>query len=100
MGGGLRGRIDKRQASLDAAFVVFARRGYSQACAADRLARLSSGRLRPCDPAVAAEQLLSLLTGPMEARSLIGTRKVSSAELRTVAEAAVDTFLPTYGTAT
>ncbi len=27
-----RGRIDKRQAILDAAFVVFARRGYAQAC--------------------------------------------------------------------
>ncbi|SCF35312.1 transcriptional regulator, TetR family [Micromonospora carbonacea] len=29
---GSRGRIDKRQAILDAAFVVFARRGYAQAC--------------------------------------------------------------------
>lgn len=67
---------------------------------ADRLARLSlSGRLRPCDPAEAAEQFLSLLTGPAEARSRLGTRKVPAAELRTVAKAAVDTFLRAYQTA-
>jgi AcrR family transcriptional regulator len=203
-----RGRIDKRQAILDAAFTVFARRGYSQACVqeiaeeaavakltvynhlsdkenlfrhameaaadavmaenlavverlrdpgddlraamedvayrmlqvccgersralrwltyaqvarfpdmieivqgrtsgrlsdalADRLARLSlSGRLRPCDPAQAAEQFLALLTGPMEARSRLGTRKVNAAETRAVAQAAVDTFLRAYETAT
>lgn len=202
-----RGRIDKRQAILDAAFAVFARRGYSQACVqeiaeeagvakptvynhlsdketlfrhalmaaadavsadnlavadrlrdpgddlratledvsyrmlqvccgeraralrwltyaqvarfpdliesvqsrtshrlgealADRLARLSlSGRLRPCDPAQAAEQFLALLTGPMEARSHLGTRKVPAAEIRTVAKAAVDTFLRGYAPA-
>ncbi|MCO6008371.1 TetR/AcrR family transcriptional regulator [Actinoallomurus purpureus] len=202
---GARGRIDKRQAILDAAFTVFARRGYSQACVqeiaeeagvakptvynhlsdketlfrhaleaaaeavsadnlasverlrdpgddlraaledvayrmlrvccdersralrwltyaqvarfpdmievvqsrtssrlaealADRLARLSlAGRLRRCDPAQAAGHLLALLTGPMEARSLLGTRKVSAAETRTVANAAVDTFLRAYG---
>ncbi|GLY89912.1 TetR/AcrR family transcriptional regulator [Actinoallomurus iriomotensis] len=65
---------------------------------ADRLARLSlSGRLCPCDPARAAEQLLALLTGPMEARSGLGTRKVPAAEARAVAEAAVDTFLKAYG---
>ncbi|MGW0779429.1 TetR/AcrR family transcriptional regulator [Streptomyces sp. NPDC002913] len=200
-----RGRIDKRQAILDAAFVVFARRGYAQACVqeiateagvakptvynhlkdketlfrhavgaaadavmaenlavaerlrvpgddlravmedtayrmlqvccgeraralrwltyaqvagfpdlietvqsrtqgrlgealADRLARLSlAGRLRPCDPALAAEQFLALLTGPMEARSGLGTRTVPAPEMRAVAEAAVDTFLRAYG---
>ncbi|MEU7320323.1 TetR/AcrR family transcriptional regulator [Streptomyces griseoviridis] len=65
---------------------------------ADRLARLSlAGRLRPCDPALAAEQLLALLTGPMEARSRLGTRAVPAAETRAVAEAAVDTFLRAYG---
>ncbi|MEV7340314.1 TetR/AcrR family transcriptional regulator [Streptomyces sp. NPDC093544] len=65
---------------------------------ADRLARLSlAGRLRPCDPAQAAEQLLALLTGPMEARTRLGTRKASAAETRTVARAAVDTFLRAYG---
>ncbi|MFI6700093.1 TetR/AcrR family transcriptional regulator [Streptomyces sp. NPDC050509] len=65
---------------------------------ADRLARLSlAGRLRPCDPAVAAEQLLALLTAPMEARTRLGTRKVPAAETRTVARAAVDTFLRAYG---
>ncbi|MER8156682.1 TetR/AcrR family transcriptional regulator [Streptomyces sp. NPDC094472] len=64
---------------------------------ADRLARLSlAGRLRPGDPAQAAEQLLALLTGPMEARSRLGTRKVSAAETRTVARSAVDTFLRAY----
>ncbi|MBF6476445.1 TetR/AcrR family transcriptional regulator [Nocardia abscessus] len=199
-----RGRIDKRQAILDAAFVVFARRGYAQACVqeiaeeagvakptiynhlndketlfrhaltavsdavlaenlsvverlrnpgpdlraamedlayrlirvccsersrslrwltygqvaqfpdlidivvsrtsdqlaealADRLARLSlSGRLRACDPATAAEQFLVLITGPMEGRSRLGTRKVATAEMHAVATAAVDTFLRAY----
>ncbi|MFD4526976.1 TetR/AcrR family transcriptional regulator [Streptomyces sp. NPDC058470] len=63
----------------------------------DRLARLSlAGRLRPCDPAQAAEQLLALLTGPMEARTRLGTRKASAAETRAVARAAVDTFLRAY----
>ncbi|MET8650116.1 TetR/AcrR family transcriptional regulator [Nocardia aurea] len=65
---------------------------------ADRLARLSlSGRLRPCDPAVAAEQFLVLITGPMEGRSRLGTRKVAVAEMRAVADTAVDTFLRAYG---
>ncbi|MFJ8860236.1 TetR/AcrR family transcriptional regulator [Streptomyces sp. NPDC102451] len=67
---------------------------------ADRLARLSlAGRLRPCDPERAAEQLLALLTGPMEARSRLGTRTVPATETRAVAEAAVDTFLRAYGPA-
>ncbi|MEV8061343.1 TetR/AcrR family transcriptional regulator C-terminal domain-containing protein [Streptomyces antimycoticus] len=60
-------------------------------------ARLSpAGRPRPGDPARAAEQLLALLTGPMEVRSRPGTRKVSAAETRTVARSAVDTFLRAY----
>jgi AcrR family transcriptional regulator len=64
---------------------------------ADRLARLSlSGLLRRCDPAVAAEQFLALLTGPMETRSGFGVRKVSIAGARAVADAAVDTFLRAY----
>ncbi|MET7445889.1 TetR/AcrR family transcriptional regulator [Streptomyces sp. NPDC005508] len=67
---------------------------------ADRLARLSlAGRLRPCDPAQAAEQLLALLTGPMEARTRLGTRTVPAAVTRAVARAAVDTFLRAYGPA-
>ncbi|MFD7865225.1 TetR/AcrR family transcriptional regulator [Streptomyces sp. NPDC059783] len=67
---------------------------------ADRLARLSlDGRLRPCDPALAAEQFLTLLTGPMDARSRLGTRAVPAAETHAVAEAAVDTFLRAYGPA-
>jgi AcrR family transcriptional regulator len=65
---------------------------------ADRLGRLSlAGRLRPCDPELAAEQFLALLTAPMEARSRLGTRKVPVAETRAVAAAATDTFLRAYG---
>ncbi|MFF2324901.1 MULTISPECIES: TetR/AcrR family transcriptional regulator [unclassified Streptomyces] len=68
---------------------------------ADRLARLTvSGRLRPCDPALAAEQLLALITGPLEVRSRLGTRRLGSAELRELADAAVDTFLHAYGPGT
>jgi len=64
---------------------------------ADRLARLTlSGHLRPCDPEVAAEQLLALVTGPLETRSRLGTRKLTVAEMRTLAESAVDTFLRAY----
>ena len=64
---------------------------------ADRLARLClSGHLRPCDPAQAAEHFLALLTAPMEARSQLGSREVSAAETRAVANAAVDTFLRAY----
>lgn len=65
---------------------------------ADRLARLAlAGRLRPCEPTLAAQQFLALLTGPLEARSRLGTRKVTAAETRAVADAAVDTFLRAYG---
>ncbi|GJF22599.1 MULTISPECIES: TetR/AcrR family transcriptional regulator [Streptomyces] len=65
---------------------------------ADRLARLSlAGRLRPCDPAEAAEQFLALLTGPMERRSRLGTHAVDEEELRAVAGSAVRTFLLAYG---
>ncbi|WP_218021193.1 TetR/AcrR family transcriptional regulator C-terminal domain-containing protein [Nocardia crassostreae] len=65
---------------------------------ADRLARLAlSSHLRAGDPATAAEQFLVLITGPMEGRSRLGTRKVPTAEMRTVATAAVDTFLRAYG---
>ncbi|MGN5636821.1 TetR/AcrR family transcriptional regulator [Streptomyces sp. AC154] len=68
---------------------------------ADRLARLAlSGRLRPCDPAEAAEHFLALLTGPMEARSQLGTRAVPEAEIRQVAQSAVRTFLQAYGAST
>ncbi|WP_254878819.1 TetR/AcrR family transcriptional regulator [Streptomyces sp. NA04227] len=69
-----------------------------QEALADRLARLSlSGKLRPCDPSGAAEQFLALLTGPMETRSRLGTRKVPPAQARAVADAAADTFLRAYG---
>lgn len=65
---------------------------------ADRLARLMlAGRLRAADPAQAAEQFGALLTGPMEARSRLGTREVADAELRDVTRAAVHTFLRAFG---
>ncbi|MCG5218020.1 TetR/AcrR family transcriptional regulator [Streptosporangium sp. KLBMP 9127] len=64
---------------------------------ADRLARLAlSGRLRTTEPERAAEQLLALLTGPLEARSQMGTRPLGDDELRALAGAAVDTFLQAY----
>ncbi|MDQ0605394.1 TetR/AcrR family transcriptional repressor of mexJK operon [Streptomyces canus] len=68
------------------------------AALADRLARLSlAGRLRPCDPEQAAEHFFALLTGPLESRSRLGTRRVPAAELRGMADAAVDAFLRAYG---
>jgi TetR/AcrR family transcriptional regulator, mexJK operon transcriptional repressor len=64
---------------------------------ADRLARLAlAGRLRRLDPTQAAEQFLALLTGPIEARSRLGTRRVADDELWTVTRAAADTFLRAY----
>jgi TetR/AcrR family transcriptional repressor of mexJK operon len=64
---------------------------------ADRFARLMiSGHLRQSAPQVAAEQFLALLTAPMEARSSLGTRKVTAAETRAVAQAAVGTFASAY----
>ncbi|WP_227984071.1 TetR/AcrR family transcriptional regulator [Nocardia spumae] len=63
----------------------------------DRFARLGlSGRLRAEDPERAAEQFLALLTGPLEARSRLGTREVGAAELDAIADAATDTFLRAY----
>ncbi len=65
---------------------------------ADRLARLAlSGRLSVSAPEVASEQFLALLTGPLELRSQLGSRRVPDAELRSVARAATDTFLCAYG---
>ncbi|MGW0180717.1 TetR/AcrR family transcriptional regulator [Nocardia sp. NPDC003345] len=64
----------------------------------DRFGLLAlSGRLTATDPATAAEQFLALLTGPLENRSAHGTRKVPVAEQRTIATAAVRTFLAAYG---
>ncbi|MBB5937767.1 TetR/AcrR family transcriptional regulator [Streptomyces zagrosensis] len=69
-----------------------------QEALADRFARLTlAGRLHTADPAQAAEQFFALLTGPMEARSRLGTRPVSDAEAREVARAAVRTFLRAFG---
>ncbi|MEU3616159.1 TetR/AcrR family transcriptional regulator [Streptomyces sp. NPDC006872] len=57
---------------------------------ADRLARLAlAGHLRPCDPELAAEHFLSLLTGPLEYRP--------DAAPDTVVDTAMDVFLRAYG---
>lgn len=67
---------------------------------ADRLLALSvAGHLSVTEPAVAAEQFGSLLTGGMDARTRFGTRKVPAAELREVARATVDTFLRAFAPA-
>lgn len=65
---------------------------------ADRLARLAlAGRLRITDPDLAAEQFLALLTGPLEARTRMGTRPIDDAALHDLARTAVDTFLQVSG---
>ncbi|WP_410585941.1 TetR/AcrR family transcriptional regulator [Amycolatopsis sp. lyj-23] len=65
---------------------------------ADRLARLVvGGRLRQCDPALVAEQFLALLTGPLEGRSRLGTRRLPAAEIDAVADQAAETILRTFG---
>jgi TetR/AcrR family transcriptional regulator, mexJK operon transcriptional repressor len=67
---------------------------------ADRLARLTlSGQLRATDPDQAAEQLIALLTGPLEPRSRMGSRPIGDAELHEIARAAVRTFLTAFGPA-
>jgi TetR/AcrR family transcriptional repressor of mexJK operon len=65
---------------------------------ADRFARLAlAGQLTITDPAVAAEQFGALLTAPLETRSQLGTRKLSTAELAEVTQNAVQTFLRAFG---
>ncbi|MFI9503278.1 TetR/AcrR family transcriptional regulator [Nocardia sp. NPDC052566] len=67
---------------------------------ADRLAQLMlSQRLRSCPPDLAAEQFLSLLTGPMEHRSRLSTYEVPAADITSIAHAGVDTFLRAYAPA-
>ena len=64
---------------------------------ADRFARLSiAGHLHTPDPLQAAEQFSALLTGSMDNRARLGTRRVPDAELRAVAGAAVHTFLAAF----
>ncbi|WP_181784190.1 TetR/AcrR family transcriptional regulator [Pseudonocardia pini] len=64
---------------------------------ADRLLALSvAGELRIADPATAAEQFGSLLTGGMDARTRFGTRALPAAELAGIARSAVDTFLRAF----
>ncbi|MBM7086484.1 TetR/AcrR family transcriptional regulator [Micromonospora humidisoli] len=65
---------------------------------ADRFARLAlAGRLRISDPALAAEQFLALITGPLETRSHYGNRSATVQEQQAVTAAAVDTFLLAFG---
>ncbi|MFA1550085.1 MULTISPECIES: TetR/AcrR family transcriptional regulator [Actinomadura] len=65
---------------------------------ADRLARLAlAGRLRITDPDLAAEQFLSLLTGPLEARTRMGTRPIDDTTLSDLARTAVNAFLQIFG---
>jgi TetR/AcrR family transcriptional repressor of mexJK operon len=67
---------------------------------ADRLLALSvAGHLQVDDPAVAAEQFGSLLTGGMDARTRFGTRQVPEFELREVARSTVDTYLRAFAPA-
>ena len=64
---------------------------------ADRLARLSvTGHLHTPDPLLAAEQFFALLSGSMDKRARLGTRRVPNTELHTVAQAAVHTFLAAF----
>lgn len=64
---------------------------------ADRLARLSlAGLLLTPDPVTAAEQFSALLTAPLDKRSRFGSQPVSDQELRSVAGAAVHTFLQAF----
>jgi TetR/AcrR family transcriptional repressor of mexJK operon len=69
---------------------------------ASRLARLAlAGRLQlDVSPAVAAEQFAAMLTGPLEARSHLGTTKLPATERRDVARNAAHTFLRAYGNET
>lgn len=66
---------------------------------AARLARLAlAGRLQlGGDPAIAAEHFGALLTGPLESRSRMGTRKIPQSEMREVTANAVETFLRAFG---
>jgi len=57
-----------------------------------------AGRLHVADPVLAAEQFVSLITGPMEICSEMGTREVAEEKAAEVAAAAVRTFLAAYGT--
>jgi AcrR family transcriptional regulator len=64
---------------------------------ADRLARLVvGGHLRHCDPALVAEQFLALLTGPLERRSHLGTRRLPATEIDAVADHAADTIVRAF----
>lgn len=63
-----------------------------------QFARLSlAGRLRVTDPVIAAEQFVSLLTGPLEIRSKLGTRALEPAEIDAIGAGAVTAFLAAYG---
>ncbi|MEV0645296.1 TetR/AcrR family transcriptional regulator [Phytomonospora sp. NPDC050363] len=64
---------------------------------AGHLALLSlAGSLSVADPVTAAEQFVSLLTGPLERRTRLGTRALPQAEVDAIGTAAVRTFLAAY----
>ena len=64
---------------------------------ADRLARLApEGRIDISEPVLAAEHLTALLTGPPEARSRFGTRRVPRPERKAIAESAVAAVLSAF----
>ncbi|MCE7081226.1 TetR/AcrR family transcriptional regulator [Streptomyces sp. ST2-7A] len=65
---------------------------------ADRFARLTlGGHLRTPDPVEAAEQFVALLTGPAEARSRFGTRRLPDEELGSLVRSAAGTFYSAFG---
>lgn len=64
---------------------------------ADRISQLClTGALQRCDPTTAAEQLLALITGQVEARGGHGTRPVPTRQTRDIAEATIELFLRAY----
>lgn len=67
---------------------------------ADRLLALSvRGRLAVDDPPTAAEHFGSLLTGSIDARSRLGSRRLPDEELDAIVDSGVRVFLRAYGAA-
>ncbi|MFD3839589.1 TetR/AcrR family transcriptional regulator C-terminal domain-containing protein [Streptomyces sp. NPDC058642] len=53
--------------------------------------------MRRCDPEQAADTFFALLTDTLESPSRLGTCCIPAAELRVIADAAVDVFLRASG---